>query len=235
MPNTLWSIHFGAFATLGLCAGADPIFGSVWPPPEFQALGQLPAIRVGVIASAILLASSSLLAIVARTVCHSKPESRSVTQLLAITTCIAMWCGFISYSDSITWQGKRIRFALRVRQLEALAAPLQASWPESDGEIANLGPFMAYPFGDPRTLVLLQSPQVARTSVYISAIERGSNGSLRMQTTGTDGGDWVEWHQPDNLPESFIDGLGDAHSLETFGAIGNGWYLVRYQDPVTRG
>ncbi len=159
----------------------------------------------------------------------SETGHRSIRQLLVLTTVVALWLGFARQYDSIAWQGKRLRFSARIDELEAIAAPLRDHWPERDGEIPGIGPFMAYPFGRPTTLLLLEAPPVASRSLYISAIEKCRYGAIKLQLTGTDGGDWAEWHPPLRRPVSFVGGLADPHELHTATAIGNGWYLVRYR------
>lgn len=160
---------------------------------------------------------------------RSTANHRSVRQLLAMTTVVALWFALAIHHDSIAWQGKRVRFASRIDVLETIVSPLRANWPERDGELSAIGPFMAYPFGHPTTLVLLQAPRIASQWVYVSAIERCAGGAIKLQLTGTDGGDWAEWHPPQSHPSSFVGGLSDPHELRASSSLGGGWYLVRYK------
>lgn len=146
-----------------------------------------------------------------------------------MTTVVALWFALAIHHDSIAWQGKRVRFASRIDVLETIVSPLRANWPERDGELSAIGPFMAYPFGHPTTLVLLQAPRIASQWVYVSAIERCAGGAIKLQLTGTDGGDWAEWHPPQSHPSSFVGGLSDPHELRASSSLGGGWYLVRYK------
>ncbi|MEO1529225.1 MAG: hypothetical protein AAFX06_27715 [Planctomycetota bacterium] len=224
----LWGIHLLAFGTLIACAALDPLFGSFWPVWHFETSTGHPIGRVLPSGIALLVAGATLSAIVIRTGLRSTPKSRSLLQLLAITAVIALWCSFSTCHHALAWHGKRLRFAFRTDQLESLAAPLRRSWPTEDGKLEGLGPFMAYPFGTPQTLLLLEAPRLDGR-VYVAAIEQGETGAIRMQIMGTDGGDWVEWHPDDGTPSSFIGGLGDQHQLAKFDRIGRGWYLARYQ------
>ncbi|TWT92782.1 hypothetical protein [Stieleria varia] len=129
---------------------------------------------------------------------------------------------------SLSWQGKRVRLAVQIKTLNAIAEPLRESWPRQDGEVAPIGPFMAYPFGHPRTLLLLQPPQVATGGISVTEIQRDPNGAIKLKLNGVEHDDWVEWHPQNSRPHSFVGGLGDRHRLLMSAEIGSGWHLVRY-------
>ncbi|PNY34109.1 hypothetical protein C2E31_25260 [Rhodopirellula baltica] len=158
----------------------------------------------------------------------------SLRQMLTTTALIGAWCGALVASHQITWSGKRIRAMFRVDALEQLAQTLHHDWPQADGEIEGLGPFNAYPSVRPSVLLLLTPFPLQGTDTVIAAIERGSNGALRFQLGGKDGGDWIEWHDASSLPASFKGGLADDHQLQRFSEIGPNWYLVRYTDEQTQ-
>lgn len=229
----LWTIHLLSLAAIIVWAASDPLFETVARLQSFDdaalIVGTLRMVGVVVVT---IIAAFTLFALLAKQLsrCRSDPRHRSIRQLLAITTVIALWLSLSHHHGSIAWQGKRVRFAMRVHELENIAAPLRTDWPEGDSDLPGIGPFMAYPFGCPKTLVLLQAPRITSQSVYISAIERCAGGAIKLQLTGTDGGDWAEWHPPSSHPSSFTGGLGDPHELCTATAIGHGWYLVRYND-----
>ncbi|GAA5508982.1 hypothetical protein [Novipirellula caenicola] len=233
--NRIWVIHIGTLVAAGVWAVADPKFETTlhyaWSAPE-HLVSQVGWGRTLLFLMASLVASSSLMAMFAAMFsrCGGNVRSRSLRSLLAMTAIVAGWCSLGIHHDAIAWQGKRIRFAWRVDELEAVAAPLRKAWPTRDGELSTIGPFMAYPFGNPTTLVLLHSPWLVDDRVYVSAVERGSSGSIKLQLTGSDGGDWVEWHPPQSRPASFTGGLADPHQMQAVTAIGSGWYLVRYDD-----
>ncbi|MCC9656184.1 hypothetical protein [Rhodopirellula halodulae] len=228
----LWLAQAISLLGLAIWAALDPLFSKVSRLSAWQTwqVG-LNHWRVPLLVLIAALAIGSLLLLLVRFLARSnqRMRSRSLAQLLAITTLAAAWCGMLIHLDSIAWQGKRIRFVARVDQLEAIAAPLRTDWPQQDGEVSQVGPFMAYPFGRPKTLVLLQAPRVTERAVYVSSIERGDDGSIKLQLTGTDGGDWAEWHPEGSRPKSFVDGLFELHRLDFATPIGRGWYLVRYQ------
>ncbi len=226
----LWIIQHIALLTMTLWAAGDPLFETMMHSPLSigPETGWCRAAGLVVVLGA---AGGSLIALLGRFVVgpHSDSEARSVRQLLAITTVVALWFSLVLHHDSLAWQGKRARFSFRVDELELIAAPLRQEWPLTDGELPHVGPFMAYPFGRPSTLILLQSPRLATQSTYISSIERCEDGSIKFQLTGIDGGAWAEWHPTDSRPTSFVGGLADLHQLRSVSSIGRGWYLVRYK------
>ncbi|KAA5541944.1 hypothetical protein FYK55_16235 [Roseiconus nitratireducens] len=153
----------------------------------------------------------------------------SLRSLVALTGVMALWCSLFLNHSAIAWQGKRVRLALQRDRFDSIARPLRNDWPTRDGSLQHLGPYMAYPFGKPRTLILLTSPSVTGTQLCISAIERCDSGALKLQLAGPDGGDWAEWHPPSSQPGSFTGGLNEHHDLQASLELGGGWYLVRYR------
>ena len=156
-------------------------------------------------------------------------QRTSLRSLLVFTALVGLWCGFLLSYPWVAWQGKRLRMVRQTNELEKVAEHLRSDWPATDGELESVGPFMAYPFGQPSTLLLLTPPQVSGGgAAAISTIERSSEGALQFLLSGPDGGDWVEWHPNDRLPRSFVGGLDDHHELVTYLRLGRGWFLVRY-------
>jgi hypothetical protein len=228
--KSLWILHLSTLAAACIWAAWDPSFETMIAASTFQAaLAASGWWRVVALVSIVGGAFASMLGLLVRMFGRrTQHQHRSVRQWLAIITVIALWCSFAVHLDTITWQGKRVRFATRIDQLEAIVDPLRKQWPLRDGELPSIGPFMAYPFGRPTTLVLLQAPRVADQSVYVSAIERCGRGAIKLQLTGNDGDAWAEWHPPGSRPSSFVGGLADQHELTNASIIGDGWYLVRY-------
>ena len=154
--------------------------------------------------------------------------NRTLRSLLHHTACAAMWFAFLYSYPWIAWHGKRLRLMEKTAQFEPIAQRLRESWPAQDGQITELGPFMAYPFGDPKTLVLLTPPAINGDHTAFSAVERTEQGGLRFLLSGREGGDWIEWHPDSVRPGSFIGGLGDRHAMVSWLSLDGGWYLVRY-------
>jgi len=159
---------------------------------------------------------------------RSSKQLRSLKAVLSLTALVAVWCGLAINTSSLAWYGKRTRLAWQIEEFESIVRPLRTEWPDNDGEIPGIGPYMAYPFGNPSTLVLLQPPSVSSNGFFISAVDRGVAGTIRLQLSGIHAGDWVEWHPSASSPQSFSGGLSDRHELRSSVSLGSGWYLVRY-------
>ena len=188
-----------------------------------------PAMLMAVIAGMLLSLSWLLREMLGRR--QGNKQLRSLLAMLALTAIVAAWCGLAINHSAFAWHAKRARLAWQVDQFESIAGPLRNDWPDQDGELPLIGPFMAYPFGKPSTLLLLKAPSVPGGDGSICAIERGESGSIKLQLGGLHGDDWVEWHPAASKPRSFTGGLGDSHDLGSSAALGAGWYLVRYKAP----
>lgn len=194
--------------------------------------GVLRGVVLGVVS---VIASVSLALLLASVFCSKySARERSIASLLAIMFVVAVWLSIARSRSSLAWQGKRVRIAVQVPELETLTQTLRHQWPERDGNLPGIGPFMAYPFGRPTTLMLLQSPPVSGATLCISAIERHPDGAILLQLSGSNHDDWAEWHPIGSQPVSFVGGLSDPHQLQSCASIGGGWYLARY-DAVKKG
>lgn len=160
-----------------------------------------------------------------------RSERPTVRSLLFLTAMVGCWGGLLISYESIAWQGKRFRSLDRVSAMDKLAIRLDDDWPAEDGEIDGLGPYMAYPFGKPTVLLLLTPYPLDRTDTVISAIERSTDGALRFQLGGVDGGDWIEWHGNQTRPTSFTGGLSERFNVSQYVPLREDWYLVRYNSP----
>lgn len=157
----------------------------------------------------------------------------ALRSLLGLTTIFAVWCSFAVNYSSVSMRAKGVRIVWNMQELESLASPLRNEWPQVDGELPSFGRFMAYPFGRPTTLLLLKPPVVSRGELSISTVERDVSGAIKFllgsETSGTDYGDWVEWHPQGSVPQTFVGGLNDPHELRSSIELGSGWFLVRYE------
>lgn len=239
----LWASQLVGLTALVLWTAADPVLISL-----LDRLFNLPAVsvdaadwiarfgqlRLGLIAALLSVVAISFVGILIGMFGRSVQRSslKSLRGLIALTAIVALWCGFAIHRDTIAWQGKRLRIAWRIGELETLAQSLRTAFPDSDGELPRLGPFMAYPFGTPTVLILLKPPSLGSGELCVGAVQRGDQGDIKFQLTGPDGGDWAEWHPESSQPRSFVGGLGDHHQLATSLRLGNGWHLVRYCDPA---
>lgn len=237
--RNLWIVHLVTLLVVVLWAMFDLRFESMVRalPDAFarpttstqQVIESVGIVRVLTVIVTAVLAVSSMAGLHVRHFSRSHhARSRSIASLIAITTVIAVWLGISVNYQSLAWQGQRIRVAVQLRSLEAIAEPLRRNWPKEDDEIAGIGPFMAYPFGQPSTLILLQSPPVSGDGLCIAAVERSPRGAIRFELTGTEHDDWVEWHPPGSYPTSFVGGLKDPHQFVCSTKLRGGWHLVRY-------
>lgn len=157
---------------------------------------------------------------------------RRLRAWLAFTALVAVWLGLAVAWRDVAWAGQRFRLGRQVAAVEPLAAALRERWPQSDGsDVPGLGPFMAYPPGAPRMLMLLHQVRPPGSSNAISAVERSDAGGLRFELADGDAGAWLEWHPPGEAPASFVGGLQGAYELVRASELGDGWFLARYRVP----
>lgn len=150
--------------------------------------------------------------------------SRGARSWLILLTVCSVWLALAVGWTDLAWWGKQRRVAKQLAPFEHAAKLLNDRWPGQDGEIAGLGPFTAYPIGQPTTLLMLSDTSGPK----FSAVNRDPSGVLRFALSGADRGDWLEWHPASSLPVSFTGGLGDRHELLRSAALTGGWRLVRY-------
>ncbi|MEO1617542.1 MAG: hypothetical protein AAFV88_16945 [Planctomycetota bacterium] len=243
MRRLLWLMQLISLASLLVWAIVDLRFEFLanWLVANAQSqnsaagfIDQVGQVRAALF-TAIMVSAALAMCLLLTDLLRSRSVGRfgPVCTMLSLTCLIAVWLGLLINLNAIAWQGKRAGLALDVAQLEAIKSPLVERWPTEDGHLPSLGPFMAYPFGKPTTLLLLQSPRVAGTAFFIAAVERSESGAIRLQLTGTEFDDWAEWHPPGSHPSSFVGGLGDPHDLVQQATLRDGWHLVRYQNSVT--
>lgn len=154
-------------------------------------------------------------------------NSRALRGYLSL---LALWMVVGFNQSNLAWHGKRARVHPSVGTLEQLAADLREHWPQEDGDHSALGSFMAYPVGRPTTLILLTPPQISDGGTTVCLVEHAPTGALRFQLSGTEFGDWVEWHPAGEQPTSFVGGLLNTHRLIRHDKIADGWFLARYDE-----
>ena len=158
---------------------------------------------------------------------------RRLRSWIAFTTLVAMWLGLAVAWRDVAWAGQRYRLSREAASLEPIAAALRERWPLNDGnDVPGLGPFMAYPPGRAKMLMLLHQVRPEGSSNAISAIERSDAGGLRFELADGDAGAWLEWHPAGEKPASFLGGLEGAYELVRASDLGGGWYLARYRAPA---
>jgi hypothetical protein len=154
---------------------------------------------------------------------------RGTRAWLMLMLLVAGWLTLITAWPEIAWRGQVWRVRGSVSQFAELTQKLTANWPQSDGQTSELGGFMAYPIGNPRTLMLLTMPQVPGSAINISTVERGDDGTWHFQLAGNDEGAWVVFDNQDDSPQPFFSGLEGEYLPRKYATLVPGWFLVQYQ------
>jgi hypothetical protein len=155
-------------------------------------------------------------------------QHRRTRSWLAFTALIALWLTLVIGWRDVAWAGQRWRIGRQVAALEPVAAQLRKSWPDNDGQLPLLGPFMAYTPPDPQSLLLLKRTPLPNSKVTFTTIERSPAGGLRFEFADDETGAWLEWHPPSEAPASFTSDLETRYELVRSSPLGDGWYLTRY-------
>lgn len=117
------------------------------------------------------------------------------------------------------------RYANRVQEF---AESLNAAWPSEGGEIENFGAFLAYPYGRPRTLLMLGDARIPATPLRVAAVEWTANEAIRFQLTGDAPDVWFEWRPGRDSPNAFVGGLAQVFNAVTYLQLNDNLYVVRY-------
>ena len=159
---------------------------------------------------------------------------RRISAWLGAVTLMSAWIALVLSHHSLAWSGQQSRARAARGEFESIRLDLIENWPAHDGRRPDLGPFSAYPENRPTLLMRLNQPNEDAPFAF-KLIERSEGGGLRFALTGLERGAWLEWHPPGETPESFIGGLGDNYKLTRQAALGDGWYLTRYQLQLSSG
>lgn len=231
---TLWGASLIALAVLVAWAASDVLFGpaviaqqaqlyalthpaaTVTPPRQ---LGNRVALLWGLTAVGAVSLAGIFVMLFAGAITH-----RRVRSWFAYTLLVAAWLAFCVAWPEVAWQSQRLSSWSRLGTFDALANSLRADWPVDDGNRLSLGSYMAYPKGDPRSLMVLKSG-----STPILAVERTDDGALRFELRDAEPGTWVEWQSAKSVPHDFTGGLEQEYRVQRYSPLGRGWYLVRYQ------
>lgn len=177
---------------------------------------------------------------------------RSVRGLLVWMAIVAAWFGAIVRREDLAWWGVWCRARVQLASLETFAKVSEGNWwtffpdPSRSATIAN--PDLVYDrslegvvkqfwklvpknFYTNRntTIVMFGRGTIPGTQFEISSIERTEGKAMRLELSGSDNGYWLERRWDAELPRSFAGGLSRDCVLQDYGAIGRGWYLVRYR------
>ena len=130
---------------------------------------------------------------------------------------------------AVCWIGQQHRVGRLVSAAESTVSGLKSNWPTMDGELPEVGPFLAYPSSAPTALLPLSEAAFPNTRVPFSAVERTGDEAMRFELAGSEVGAWLEWRADASEPQSFVGGLETHYDVERFAGIAPHWFLVRYR------
>jgi hypothetical protein len=176
----------------------------------------------------ILLGGSVSMVLIVGGLAFGSGIHRGTRAWLVLMLLVAGWLTLMTAWPEIAWRGQVWRVCGSVSQFAELTQKLTTAWPESDGQTTELGGFMAYPIGKPRTLMLLTTPQVPGSAINISTVERGDDGAWHYQLAGNDEGAWVVFDKQHESPQPFFSGLEGEYMPQKYAILAPGWFLVQY-------
>jgi len=183
---------------------------------------------IGIISAGVLIAGISL-ALMLLGLFLGGQRFRSMRRWMLFMALVAGWLGLAVSWPEVYWLGQLHRFKPTLAAAEAMVHRLQADWPEEDGDLPEIGPFLAYPKGAPTTILPLRWITFPQSELRFSAIERTKDGALRFELAGDEAGAWLEWRPNDEKPEPFLSGLDTAYHVTRQQKIAPHWFLVRYR------
>lgn len=160
---------------------------------------------------------------------------RSIRYVGLLCGILAVWLAIFTQWDRIAWLGHRARASAIVEQLAPIAVELHNGWPNRDGRSDALGPFMAYPNGSPRTLILLTALPIGNQFGSLAAIDRGKDGHLRFELSRGADSLWLEWSpgqaalDNDKQHSIFANGIGARYQRTDSIPINAHWVVSRYE------
>jgi hypothetical protein len=156
------------------------------------------------------------------------PRFRSLRMWLAFIALAAGWLGLLSTWPEIYWRGQQRRVVHELASAETMARFLEKNWPKEDGDLAGVGPYIAYPKGAPTVMLPLRWITFPDTPLRFSAVERSADGTIRFELAGDETGAWLEWRRDEGAPASFTGGLETVYRVGRSQQLAPHWYLVRY-------
>jgi hypothetical protein len=165
---------------------------------------------------------------------RGSPRHRTLRRWFIFVTLLCMWITLGRFWRDLGWTGKAMRLRDEIASLQSVVDRLHGSWPKADGDDALLGAYSAYPPREPSMLLLLTAPELAGRQRAISAVERTPSGAICFELSGSERGDWLQWHAGNSLPSDFRGGLDVTYELVKYRHVRGPWYLVRYRSLPTR-
>jgi hypothetical protein len=154
-------------------------------------------------------------------------RQRSIAAYLVFTALIGGWLALAMGWETVYGWGQARRVLAELAAFEVTAKQIDADWPAEDGTLADFGPFMAYPKGEPTCLLMLGQAKPPGGSLLVSAVER-SSGAVRFELSGAERPAWVVWQADDAPATAFTSGLGGQYAVASQQRLAPHWRLVRY-------
>lgn len=129
---------------------------------------------------------------------------------------------------SIRLSGRSAELVQYAESVGEFAKRLDASWPDQGGEIPDFGAFLAYPYGEPRTLLMLGDARIPNTSLRVAAVERTPGQAIRFQLVGDAADIWFERRATNTIPTKFRGGLQQNHTPTNYIEIAANTFIVKY-------
>lgn len=156
------------------------------------------------------------------------PRFRTLRVWGLFTALAAVWLTLLATWPDVHWSGQQRRVARALPALESVALSLIVAWPQNDGDIDALGPFLAYPKGSPRTLLIMGDAALCDSPLRMASVERTPGRAIRFELSGQEQGAWVEWRSGEDTPSDFVSGLRTPYLVERSERLAPHWFLVRY-------
>lgn len=192
-----------------------------------RATPRLP-VAVNVAKAGVLLALGTL-AVVFGGLFFGTQFFRGLRQWLLFVTLICAWLGLLTTWPELYWYGQQVRLRRHVQAYNAFASELQTDWPRQDGEMPEMGPYLAYPIGEPTMLLFLGAGMIPNTPIRIAAIERPSDEAMHFELAGAEIGACLAWRLDDSPPTAYLGGLDTENQIVRYARLAPNWYLVRYK------
>ncbi len=156
-------------------------------------------------------------------------RGRERLALLVFGLFLAMGWGLLGTNgDVIRLRGQSAELAQHAESVGEFAQQLNHAWPSQGGEIAGFGAFLAYPYGEPRTLLMLGDTYIPNTTLRVAVVERTPGQAIRFQLTGDAPDVWFECRTTETAPTAFRGGLQQLHTPTSDFEIDAKTFVVRY-------
>ncbi|WP_459556680.1 hypothetical protein [Lacunimicrobium album] len=157
----------------------------------------------------------------------NRGRERIVLPAVAIVLALG-WIATGTKWDYIRLRGQSAELAQFAGPVRELAQELNGFWPQQGGQIASFGAFLAYPYGTPRTLLMLGDAHIPGTSLRIAAVERTPGEAIRFQLSGEAPKVWLEWRTVETPPSAFQGGLQQVITPVEYHEIASDLFVVKY-------